>query len=373
MNYQEYVDFAKAMFTAGLSFMVEGEPGTAKTALTEEACHQLGFDLIVSHPAVRSPIDYGGIPAQLRPATAKKSAEWDFLPIGDLRRLCNATKPTVFFMDDYGQGSTATQNATSSLIHSGQIGENKISKHVRICAATNRAEDKSGTNPILEHIKGRFHTIVHLQVDHERWIQWAANCEDVGLLNKKVPMPQILPAFIGWKGLTMLMDFKPKPGLEKSKTPRTVHQVGKILAAGAITETTGFEVISRAVDKGFAIEFLAFLKLWAHLPDPEDVLDNPNIIDGMQFERFKWDDQSNKVVSDGMHPISQRPDVAFSLVTSTAEIVDPGRMQNFVELLTRFQKPVEVMGMLIVNKKGNGLLQTPAFISWAGKNAQYLM
>ena len=160
MKYQDFVPFAEGMLKSGLPFMIEGEPGIGKTAGIETACDNLGYDLLTTEVAVRSPIDFGGIPAQVKKPTEKKAAEWDFVPIGDLRRLVNATKPTVFFLDDYGQGSTATQNATTHLIHARRIGENKISDHVRIVAATNRAEDKSGVNPIMEHVKSRFATIV---------------------------------------------------------------------------------------------------------------------------------------------------------------------------------------------------------------------
>ncbi len=372
MNYADFISFSEAMFKSGLPFLVEGEPGIGKTALIEQAAKNVGMDLIITHPAVRSPIDYGGIPAQTRPAIGKKPAEWDFVPIGDLRRLVTAKKPTVFFMDDFGQGSTATQNATCHLIHARQIGENEISDHIRICAATNRAQDKSGVNPILEHIKSRFKTIVHLEVNVDSWVQWASQCDDVGLLDRKEPMPAILPAFISWKR-DMLMNFSPKPGLENSRSPRTVHHVGQLLAAGTVTENTAFELISRAADKGFATEFLAFLKLWAHLPDPEEILDNPDMLDDMKFERFVWDDQKEQVVSAGLAPISQRPDIAFALVTSTAEIVNPGRMGNFVELLSKFPKPVEVLGMLLVKNRGNSHLQTSAFIHWATENQEYTL
>ena len=372
MNYADFTSFAETMFKSGLPFLVEGEPGIAKTALIDLAAKNVGMDLITTHPAVRSPIDYGGIPAQTRPAQGKKPAEWDFVPIGDLRRLVTAKKPTVFFMDDFGQGSTATQNATCHLIHARRIGENKISDHVRICAATNRAQDKSGVNPILEHVKSRFKTIVHLEVNVDGWVKWASQCKDVGLLDRKEPMPMILPAFISWKR-DMLMDFRPKPGLENSRSPRTVHHVGQLLASGAIVENTAFELISRATDKGFATEFLAFLKLWAHLPDPEEILDNPSVIDGMTFERFIWDEEKGKVVSAGLAPISQRPDVAFALVTTAAEIVDPDRMDNFVKLLEKFQKPVEVLGMLLVKNRSNSNLKTPAFIQWATENQAYML
>ncbi len=375
MNYNSFYQFCRDMFTSGLPFLVEGAPGIGKTAVIEDAAFDLDMDVLVMETACRSPIDFGGVPAQTQPAQGKKGAKWDFVPIGDLRRLCEATRPTVFFLDDIGQGTTATQNATSHIIHARRVGEHPISKHVRVCAATNLAQHKAGVNPMMEHLKSRFATIVSLDPDTDGWLNWAFNCHDVGLPCMTEPMPKVLPAFISWKRDSMLYNFQPKPGLENSRSPRTVHHVGQLLASGAVNDDNAFELISRAADKGFAVEFLAFLKLWAHLPDPDDVLADPDIIDGMMFDQHKWDEATNTVKAVGQAPISQRPDVAFALVTAASEIVVPDLMENYVHLMEKFnQKPIEVMGMLALKSNPrSGLLQTAAFVNWAAKNKDYMM
>ena len=374
MQYGEFVTFAKSMFEAGLPFLVEGQPGIAKTALIAQATREISHDLVIMEPAYKSPIDFGGVPAQAVPSKNGKSAEWDYLPVGELRRLTKVKKPTVLFFDDFGQGSPATQNATCHLLHGRRCGESELSDHVRMCAATNRAKDKSGTYPILEHVKSRFATIVKLEVDHEYWINWAFSCDDVGLISVKKPMPKVLPAFIAWKGADMLMNFEPKPDLQNSRSPRTVHHVGQLLAAGSVTEDNAFETISRAVDRGFATEFLAFLKLHAHLPDPEEVLADPDILDKMTFERFVWNDSTNTVISAGQTTIARRPDVAYSLVTSIAGMVEPEDMDNYVDVLDKFQKPVETMGMILLknNPKWKACFDTTAFIEWVSENDKYM-
>ncbi len=374
MKYQEYLEFAAKMLKAGLPFLVEGEPGTGKTDLTTVAAEEmLGYDMFIMEPAYKSPIDFGGVPAQIRPAKGDKAAEWDYTPVGTLRHLINAKRPTVLMMDDFGQGTTATQNATSHLIHARRVGESELSDKVRVCAATNRAQDKAGVNPMLEHVKSRWTTIVHLEPDVKGWLQWARECDDVGLIHVEEPMPAVLPAFIEWKGKEMLFNFEPKPGLENSRSPRTVHHVGQLLASGAVTESNAFELISRATDKGFATEFLAFLKLWAHLPHPQDILDDPDLLDTLTFEKFVWDEKSSSVISIGQTSVSQRPDVAYSLVSKIAEIVSKGEMVDYVDLLKKFPKPVEVMGMLMLKYRREGHFETRAFNKWASENQRYMM
>lgn len=372
MKTSEYIKFAEAMLKSGLPFLVEGEPGIGKTALHHQICKNIGFDAIVMETTVKSPIDIGGIPAQVKPATKTMGAEWDFVPIGDLRRLVTATSPMALLLDDYAQGSQATRNACTHLIHARQVGEHKLSDHVSICAATNLAEHKAGTTPILEHEKSRFRGIVHLEVDPEEWVKYANSCDDVGLKDRVEPMPKIIPAFIAWKP-DMLMDFKPRPGLENSRTPRTVNSVGQLLACGVVNEGNAYELISRTAGQAFAIEFLAFLKLWAHLPNPAEMLEHPDRLDGLSCEKFTYDQASDSYTNLGKSPITERPDVAFALTTTVAGMVEPQQMGNFVKLMAKFQKPVEALGMLTVKERGDEYCQTGAFNEWAMDNQSYFL
>lgn len=367
MKTKDFLPFSMKMLEAGLPFLVQGSPGMGKTTLLETAAQRLGYNYLIFLLGVKNPIEIGGVPAQTRPGTAKTDAVWDFIPVGDLRRMVEATEPLVVILDDFGQGMTATMNAASHLIQARQVGEQPISKHVRICATTNTAEHKSGANPILENAKSRFRTIVKLDEDVDSWLEWAQNCQDVGLLNQVVEFPPIVTAFIMFKR-DMLYGFKPMPGLANSNTPRTVHNMAQLVAADALTERIAFEALEGAAGRPITIEFLAFLKMWAHLPDIEDVLNDPNTLDSMTFEKFVWDDSQGKVVSVGQAHVTQRPDVATALITSAADIIEPCDMDNFTHLLTKFDKPYEAMGMLMVKNKGREYLETSAFVRWAINN-----
>ncbi len=373
MQTTDFLEFAPKMLEAGIPFLVEGEPGMGKTDMLKLSCANIGYDCIVFLLGLKSPVDVAGVPAEVRPANGKKPAEWDFVPIGDLRRVVNATKPTVVVMDDFGQGVTATQNAASHFIQSRQVGETKISDHVRICGTTNTTAHKSGANPILENVKSRWGTIIHLEKDLDGWLKWASECADVGLMNRKEPFPAVVTAFQAWKGADLLYGFKPLPGLENSHQPRTIHNAAKCLVSGAVTDKIAYEVLKGAAGKPWTTEFLGFLKLWSHLPPVEDVLDNPDILDTMTFEKFQWDETAQAVVSAGQASISQRPDVAFSLVTSASEIVTAEQMDNYVHLLTKFQKPVETLGMILVRNRKEDHLETSAFVHWAANNQQLML
>ena len=65
-----------------LPVLIKGAPGTGKSDLVAQACHDAGANLIISHPVVSDPTDFKGLPF---PVADKDEAT--FLPFGDLLRL----------------------------------------------------------------------------------------------------------------------------------------------------------------------------------------------------------------------------------------------------------------------------------------------
>lgn len=86
--------------------LVQGAPGVGKSAIVEQCCARAGAELIISHPVVSDPTDYKGLPFP-----GKEGKEAHFLPFGELNKLINADKLTVFFLDDLGQAPMSVQAA----------------------------------------------------------------------------------------------------------------------------------------------------------------------------------------------------------------------------------------------------------------------
>src|ERR1700722_13224295 len=91
--------------------LLKGRSAIGKTSIGTAAAKIVGADLILSHPIVNDPTDYKGLPFP-----RKDGLSADFLPYGDLKKLLNAKKKTVFFIDDLGQASTSVQAACMQLI-----------------------------------------------------------------------------------------------------------------------------------------------------------------------------------------------------------------------------------------------------------------
>jgi hypothetical protein len=314
-----------------LPVLVKGKPGIGKSDIVTQACNKLGYELIISHPVVADPTDYKGLPF-----VVKDGAE--FLPFGDLKKLLNAEKPIVYFLDDLGQATPAVQSAVMQLLLARQINGHKISPEVRFVAATNRREDRANVSGILEPVKSRFASIVELEVNTEDWVSWA-------LQNN---MPTEVISFIQFRP-RMLDDFKATRDIENSPSPRTVAYVGKMLNAGVPSDIR-FETIKGAAGESFAIEFEAFLKVFMTLPSFTQIVLDPN----------------NSPVPD---EISGR----FAVTGLISEKMGKDNVGSCITYLKRVGEEFTVAAMKNSTIKNPSICSTREFITWGSENGELFM
>src|SRR5262249_24960878 len=139
-----------------------------KSELVAQATQAAGADILVSHPAVQDPTDQKGFPWFQSGMT-----EATFVPFGDLATALNATKPLVWFLDDFGQGTNAVQASYMQLVLAKRIGQHVLPPHVTFVIATNRRGDKAGVQGVLEPVKTRCATIIAVEPDLDDWCAWA--------------------------------------------------------------------------------------------------------------------------------------------------------------------------------------------------------
>ncbi len=247
-------------FRNRLKVLVVSAPGLGKSALVTLAAQMAEADLVVMHPAVSDPTDFKGMPAVIQQA-GRSLAE--FLPFGNLRKLVEADKLTICFIDDIGQAPHAVQAAIMQLIHAREVDGQRISDHVVFVGATNDSSHMAGVTSILEPVKSRWHTIVNLEADVDEWVQWA-----VGAGN----MPPEIVAFARLRPGYFTEPFKPTKELRNSPSARTIEAVGLWLKAGI----DDLEVLSGAVGPAFAGELVAFLQVYRSMPDLDTIIAHPD-------------------------------------------------------------------------------------------------
>lgn len=259
MRPTDLATFLAKTIPAGHPVLITGAPGIGKSDIVAQAAAAAGADMIVSHPAVADPTDAKGLPWAEAGAT-----QATFLPFGELAAACKATHPTVWFLDDLGQASPAVQASFMQLLLARRVNGHVLPECVTFVAATNRRTDRAGVGGILEPVKSRFVAIVELQPTIDDWCQWA--------FTSTVPAEVI--AFLRFRP-DLLSAFSASADLTQSPTPRTWSHVGKILALG-LPAALQHEAIAGAVGEGAAVEFSAFLKLFAELPNIDAILLDPD-------------------------------------------------------------------------------------------------
>lgn len=252
--------FLAAAITARKPVLITGAPGIGKSSLVEQAAAMAGADLILSHPAVADPTDAKGLPW-----VAKDAEHATFLPFGELARALKATVPTVWFLDDLGQAPPAVQASFMQLLLARRVNGHVLPECVTFVAATNRRTDRAGVSGILEPVKSRFMSIVPLEADLDEWCQWAFTQKD---------FPAEVIAFLRFRP-DLLSKFEASADLTNSPMPRTWANAAAILGM-QLPKAIQQQALAGAVGEGAAVELLAFLDLYASLPNIDAILLNPD-------------------------------------------------------------------------------------------------
>lgn len=287
--------------------------------------------MILSHPVVSDPTDYKGLPF-----ASKDGETANFLPFGELNRLINAKKPTVFFLDDLGQAPVSVQAAVMQLILARRINGHKVSDQVTFFAATNRKSDMAGVAGLLEPVKSRFASIIELEIDVDNWVQWGI---------QKGNMPTELMAFARFKPELLEKGFVPSKEIKNSPCPRTFASVGRLQVAGLPADME-YEAFMGAAGEGFATEYCAFLKMYRNLPDLNEIVKNPKGI-----------------------AIPTAPDVKYAMGSALAAKMDDKNIAAIMVYLERMPGEVQVTCMKEMKLRSPQLMQTKTFIEWATKNS----
>jgi hypothetical protein len=246
-------------FVSRTPTLIVGQPGVGKSDIVGQAAAAAGAELMISHPVVGDPTDAKGLP-WAEPGAKHAS----FLPFGDLARAVAATTDLVWFLDDLGQATPATQASYMQLLLAREVAGHKLPDCVTFVAATNRKQDRAGVSGILEPVKSRFTTIVTLEPNVRDWLSWAN-------------VNGIRPEVIGYVRLRpeVITEYAPSADMTNSPCPRTIAALSRLLDEDH-DERDEFEVYSGAIGSGRAGEFVGFLRMFREIDDVDTILLNPS-------------------------------------------------------------------------------------------------
>lgn len=270
--------------------LLYGEPGVAKTSVTKQVTGRLAHDFLVSHPGFEQPSDVQGLPW---PEKGKNKAT--FLPMGQFAKALNVKRPTVWLLDDFGLATPLMQGAYMQLLLEREINGHRLPDCITIIVATNDRKHKAGVQGLLEPVKSRMLSMIHVEAHLPDWLDWAyGNRIDpmviafLQLRGLEYPFEEELPEGATEeqqiehvkkakeaKAKQLFCVFDPTSDMTNCPSPRTWEHVSDWLKGG-LKKKHYREVFTGAVGKAAATEFVGFLEIYQDLPNVDALLLDPD-------------------------------------------------------------------------------------------------
>lgn len=315
--------------------IVSGPPGVGKSAIVKQAADDLGYDLLLCHPAVKDPTDFNGFPFPVE-RNGRKIA--DFLIFGDMLKIVEAVRPLAVCFEDMIQAAPSVQAPIMQVIWERELNGIKIPDHVAFITTTNRRQDKAGGQGLIEPFKSR-NAIYNLRPDIKDWVEWAY----------KDNQPAMLIAFCR-RNSKALFEFAPTMDIVNTPCPRTVAKLGHWINAG-VPNDLKMQVYSSCCGEGFSQEFIQFERLVDKLEDPDYIISNP--MDARIYTKKDLD-------------------LTYVTVTSLALRATKQNFDNIMKYGGRLDQEYTMLLVTDSISRNKELMQTKAFSKWAEKNGDIL-
>lgn len=271
-----------------------GKPGVGKTSIITELGSSLGFaQTVVISPATRQPEDIGGIPV---PSQGKAHlAERIYEPWA----LDAHQGPVLLAIDELNRASSrATLNAGLRVFQERLVGDLALHEGTRLVATANPPDTDSGAAEIPAALANRLYH-EYEEVGFDAWSNWMMG--GTGALSNVPRLPANwtehigtaraqIAAFVNVKrNLEHMVPTDPVQASGPYATRRSWTNAATLWAAGGLAFKSfdeGVKMVAGCVGEGPAMEFAAYIKD-SDLPDPRDLLDNP--------QNFKLPKRSDQV------------------------------------------------------------------------------
>lgn len=326
LNAKQTRAFIETQMDCGNNVLVMGAPGIGKSDLVRQIAADRGINLIDLRLSTIDAVDLRGLPAI-------ENGKAVFYPMGELPDEAKHGKEGILFLDELPQALMTVQNASFSLTLDKRIGEYHLPQGWKIVAAGNRVKDKSGANRLNAALANRFtHCMMGVSVDD--WSQWALT---------KGNIPAELVAFIRFRP-ELLHSFDVDSTV--NATPRTWAMVANLMRHG-MSPDMELPLLAGTVGESAAVEFLAFLRVWRNLPNPDAVLMNPD---------------SAEIPRDGA--------TLYALCGALARKVTVRTIGNFLTYANRLPAEYRVLMAKDATRRDPSLTKTPEMVTFLALNSE---
>lgn len=247
------------------SVMLWGAPGVGKSQAIRQVAKEIelntGKRTVVTDVRLLlfNPIDLRGIPTANADKTLAIWLKPQIFQMSDSKNVVN-----ILFLDEISAAPQSVQAAAYQITLDRVVGEHKLPENCIVIAAGNRTTDKSVSYKMPKALANR---LLHIQVEGSftSWKEWAIRSG----INEKVL------GFLSFRQ-NYLMGFDASTEDLAFATPRSWEMVSNLLNAVSADVEKMYSMISGLVGSGVAVEFKTWSKVYAQLPQIEDIFNGKN-------------------------------------------------------------------------------------------------
>jgi hypothetical protein len=331
MNLNVAFECIEACINSGLSTYLAGPIGVGKTSGYKQLAARMGGGFIYLNPLIMDPVDLKGMPYY---DEAKSSTVWlkpSFLP-----QLERDGANGIILIDEFSKASPAMKNACFEMILEHRSGEHPLLPGWVVCAAGNRAVDKSGDTRLPLALANKF-AHFEVRVDNATWHDWAVN-------NVK----PVVQAFIRFR--PELLHAMPKGDSLAFPTPRAWEFVSSMLDQS--NNATRIHLVSSLVGEGAAAEFEGFYRVHINLPTPDEIFASPTT---------------------ARVPAANEPAACYAVSAMLGRMADKSNADAAFTYSARLPKEFDVLAGHDARKRTPTIAKTKAFGQWAARNQKVML
>ena len=243
-----------------IPIMIWGAPGQGKSAISKQAADYINYQYSVIHAGIYDRVDLVGIPYVLDNRT--------YWAMPSIFPEPDDLTPAVINFEELTTAKQDVMSALMQLFLDNSYGTYNLPAAVSLIACGNRRRDRAGTNAMPTPLASR---IVHFELETtlKDWIDWAF---------KNNVDPDII--FFLKFNTGEFNNFDPdtfhQSGDYTYACPRTWERLSDVKKLMPVeTSDLAKKAYAGTVGKGASAAFGAYLRMKADLPDPEQVLANP--------------------------------------------------------------------------------------------------
>lgn len=250
-----------------------GDPGGGKSSIFRKVFKRVGLDHHTINLALSDGTDMKGMPTFVEHGEhSMKAIKWA------KETVFLENKPMAIFLDEIFQGQTQVQNAAAPILLENRIDDVFLHPGSWVCAASNRMENKAGTNRAPSHIPNRATILFGPEANVDDWgayiLEGGASKEVEGAYVEPIKPPTER----SWQVVQYIrMDPNALSDFDPSRMVNSTQRQWEWVAQwiDLIPSSVRYPILAGRVGEGYATKLNAFLKVEAELPSKEQILMNP--------------------------------------------------------------------------------------------------